>query len=336
MSEQENYLVVGSGNMACRHIQNLKKLFPLSKVGCVPSTEKKRTPQSVGADVIYLDLTEAIVDNPLFAVIANPAPFHLEKAQLLLENNIAVFIEKPLSDGLITYKAMGDVFRRHQHRIEMGYNLRYLPSALFLKKYLTEGLLGNPRSITIDVGQFLPHWRPKTDYRNNVSAQKSLGGGVLLELSHELDYLTWLFGDFDQVFCQTSTSGLLDLDVEDVADAIFMRRDGVVVNLHMDLLQHSSTRTCKIIGSLGTLTWNLIANSLVMTSPSGEATLLFENNQYDRNQMYLDELSRFAKVAKGEMTPAVSFEQGLKVLAMVDAMKDSSRTQKIVALKECL
>jgi small basic protein len=82
-------------------------------------------------------------------------------------------------------------------------------------------------------------------------AKRALGGGVLLELSHEFDYLTHLFGRFDRVFCVTGRSGLLEIDVEDRADILLTRADGLVAQLHMDFLQRKATRRCKVIGEHG-------------------------------------------------------------------------------------
>src|SRR5690606_29956228 len=105
--------------------------------------------------------------------------------------------EKPLSDSLESFARAGEVLLENSAKIEVAYNLRFMPSAIRLKELLTEQIVGRIHSVSIEVGQYLPDWRPATDYRKNVSACKKLGGGVLLELSHELDYLTWLFGEFD-------------------------------------------------------------------------------------------------------------------------------------------
>ena len=334
MSGPAHYLVVGSGSIARRHIANLKTLFPHSIIGCISSSGKSLMPSDVGADVIYSGLKEA-VQNPLkFAVVATPAPFHVQQAAELLKNGIHVLIEKPLADCLASFKKEDDLLFSNQDKIEIAYNLRYMSSAVYLKKLLVQGILGKIHSVLIDVGQYLPDWRPQTDYRKNVSGKKALGGGVLLELSHELDYLIWLFGHFDSVFCMTKTSGSLDIDVEDIADAIITRHDGLMVNVHMDFLQHRPSRTCKIVGDLGTLSWNLLTNQIKLCHKKDEEKIVFDEPDYDRNKMYLDELSRFAKVAEGALSPAIDMKQGLMVLRLIEAMKQSALTHQMVSIDD--
>ena len=152
-----------------------------------------------------------------------------------------------------------------------------------------------------------------------------MGGGALLELSHEFDYLSWIFGRFDKVFCITSNSGQLEIDVEDRADIMLSRADGVVAQLHMDFLQHKATRQCKVIGEHGTLLWDLNANSIVFETASGEEPL-FAEPAVDRNDMYVEQLRGFIEVAAGRAAPRITLHDGLAVLAMVEAMRLSSAT----------
>lgn len=334
MNGLDTYLVVGSGSIARRHIANLKTLFPEATVGCISASGKLLQPIDVGADVVYPDLRDALASKPRFAVIATPAPFHVQPAMTLLDSDIPLLIEKPLTDCLKRFKCVEHAFYAHEHRIEVAYNLRYLPSAISVKNYIDEQALGKIHSVLIDVGQYLPDWRPSTDYRHNVSASKTLGGGVLLELSHELDYLTWFFGDFDHVFCLTNNTGALDIDVEDVADALLTRGDGLHANIHLDFLQHKAFRTCKIVGDLGTITWDVLNNRVLICLRSGDNKVVFEDPTYDKNTMYLDEISRFARVAAGELMPSVTLQQGAKVLGLIEAMKHSATIKQMVSIRD--
>lgn len=333
MRHAQRVLVVGAGSIARRHIRNLKQLFPETMVGCVSASGKKMMDSEVDADIIYASMADVFNDEFDFAIVASPAPFHLKHASPLLIQDIPVLIEKPLSDCLATVKTFEVLLMAQQSRIDIGYNLRYLSSAIYLKTQLDQQLLGKIQHIRIEVGQYLPQWRPQSDYRQNVSAQQALGGGVLLELSHELDYLTWLFGPFDEVFCTTRNTGLLEIDVEDVADAIFTRADGVVANIHMDFLEHQATRCCKIVGALGTLFWDLITQRVWFTEHAGTSRLLFEATNQDRNEMYLEELRHFAKVAKGQTSPTVHISQGIYLLEMIEAMKKSAHQQQQITIK---
>jgi predicted dehydrogenase len=179
-------------------------------------------------------------------------------------------------------------------------------------------------TVLAEVGQYLPDWRPGTDYRKGVSARKDLGGGVLLELSHEFDYLRWFFGDFEVAYCHAGSTGVLDIDVEDRADVIMAGGNDIVANLHLDFLQRKPTRTCKVIGSDGTLVWDAIGNSVALYG-HGKSELLFEDKAGDRNQMYLDLLARFWRVSRGDAAPLIGLEHARQTLRLVDQAKSIAR-----------
>lgn len=333
MSNRQRYLVIGSGSIARRHIANLKRIFEACEVACVSASGRPLTEDETGATRVFDNLASAIDWKPTFGIVASPAPFHASNAAALLEHGIPVLIEKPLSDALEHFSGNAEVLSRHREWIEVGYNLRYLSSAVRFKELLDGGTVGRIHSVLIDMGQYLPDWRPGTDYRANVSARKELGGGVLLELSHEFDYLTWLFGKFDEAYCVISRSGMLEIDVEDKADIMFFRDDGMVAQLHMDFLQRKATRNCKVIGEHGNLVWDLIANSISLHT--GQATeCLFDESHVDRNDMYINQLRRFALVAAGKATPLVGLDDALYTLKLIEALRHSSAERQPVSLRE--
>ncbi len=328
----KRYLVVGSGSIARRHIANLRKIAPDCEVGCVSASGRMLSLDETGATIIFPKLQEAIAWNPLFAVIASPAPFHLANATEVLESNIPVLIEKPLTDSIESFVRVSGLLDRHKHQVGVGYNLRYLSSAKKMKELVDAHAVGRISSILVDMGQYLPDWRPGTDYRSNVSARRSLGGGVLLELSHEFDYVTWLFGRFDHVYCLASNSGQLAIDVEDRADVVLSRADGLVVHLHMDFLQRKATRVCKVIGEQGNLVWDLIANSITLENQNG-VQVLFADQGADRNEMYLEQLKHFSDVVNGQAIPNVGLDDAVYVVRLIDAMRASATGKRIVSME---
>ena len=332
--KSSRYLVIGSGSIARRHIKNLKVLFPDAEVACASASGRVLTVQECGADTVFMSLGEALATSrPDFAVVASPSPWHLPQVRQLVAAGVPCLIEKPLANDYSTAAAEFQALRPFADRLEIAYNLRYLPSAQKMKHLVEEGVLGQVHSVLIDVGQYLPDWRPQSDYRLNVSARRELGGGVLLELSHELDYLTWLFGRFDQAFCVLGQRGCLEINVEDSVDAVLTRDDGLVAAVHMDFLQRVVNRTCKVIGQNGTLLWNVATNSITWLAPGKPETVLFTDESYDRNAMYVSEVKRFSLVAEGRLQPLVSLEDGLYVLGLIDAMLTSARERRSVSIE---
>lgn len=331
MSQSGTYLVVGSGSIAKRHIGNLKKLFSPSRVACVSASGRVLDSADVGEGVLCLpSIAQALAERPTFAIVASPAPWHIEHSLQLLEAGVPVLIEKPVADNLQRLSGVHDRLSAYSPVIDVAYNLRYMSSAVAFKALIEEGRIGALRSASVDVGQYLPDWRPASDYRNNVSARRELGGGVLLELSHELDYLGWLFGRFESVYCSARNSGALEIDVEDTVDALLVRVDGLVANVHLDFLQRAPVRTCKVVGQAGTLIWDILNNRISLHSAQDERAVLFDDPLYDRNDMYLDQLRHFAKVASGAAQPAVGIADALATLHLIEAMKHSAAAGQVV------
>lgn len=333
MSTPRKALVVGSGSIARRHLANFRRLLPDAEVGCVSASGRPLADGETVATTQIQSMASAVAWAPDLAVVASPAPLHLDHACHLLDAGIPVLIEKPLSDSMDRVRDAAPLLTRHRDRIEVAYNLRFLSSACQMKALIDESRVGRILGLCIEVGQYLPDWRPQADYRRQVSANRALGGGVLLELSHELDYLTWMFGRFDRVFCIAANSGQLEIDVEDHAD-ILLSRDGLTAQVHMDFLQRRASRSCRVIGENGTLHWDLIANRITLNGPEGEE-ILFSDPAVDRNDMYVEQLRGFIEVAAGRAAPRITLDDGLAVLYMVEAMRESASTGRQVNLPYC-
>lgn len=332
MSIDHRYLVIGSGSIARRHIANLKLLFEGCEIGCLSASGRTLSLEEAGATVLLASLSEAIKWAPRFGIVASPSTLHVVQAAALLNHEIPVLIEKPLAHNLASFLEYSDTLSRHSSRIEIGYNLRYLSSAQYFKNLIQNQAIGQIYNIQIDVGQYLPNWRPETNYKKNVSAQRKLGGGVLLELSHEFDYLTWIFGKFDCAYCLTSNTKTLDIDVEDNVDIMLSRKNGLVAHLHMDFLQHKATRVCKVIGEQGNLIWDLVTNTISLSNDQN-TKLLFNEPNVDRNDMYLAELQRFSLTTTGKYEPSVSLGEALYTLKLIEVLRLSADEGRTVTLE---
>ncbi|MDN3684015.1 Gfo/Idh/MocA family oxidoreductase [Vibrio sinaloensis] len=187
---------------------------------------------------------------------------------------------------------LASVAKATQTPVAVGYCLRYLPSAVKVHQLLQTQAIGTLYNVYVEIGQYLPDWRPSKDYRDSVSANANLGGGALLELSHELDYSQWLLGPLAIQFAQLRSSQELALEVEDMADIIATTESGALVNIHLDFLQRKAHRRCRFVGSQGVIEWDLISNRVVQTSDGGEQ-VIYSDSEWDKNQMYLNMLSDF-------------------------------------------
>ena len=212
------------------------------------------------------------------------------------------------------------------------------PIMAALKARLDAGLVGTVRTAHIATGQYLPDWRPDSDYRSGVSAQASLGGGVLLELSHELDYARWFFGQPQTVTAEAGRLSDLEIDVEDSATVILGYPDKRVT-VSVDFLQRVAAMTLKVVGSLGTLEADLIAETATLHTPDG-STALEVPKLAQGNDMYLRQFDAFFALAfadyapiypESRSAPFASYADAAAVLGLVDAAKRSAAAgQRVV------
>ncbi|RPF75009.1 MAG: gfo/Idh/MocA family oxidoreductase [Rickettsiales bacterium TMED289] len=326
-----DYLVVGTGNIAKRHISNLKKLFQNATVGNISSTEKKI--KNSEADIVYESLLEAKNKVKNFVIIASPSSHHLIIALPFMKKNIPLLIEKPISNKFKVNKSIEKYLLKNESIIDVGYNFRFNDCLNKFKEIIDKKkLIGNFYSVIAEVGQFLPDWRENIDYKKSVTANRNLGGGVLLELSHELDYLSWIFGKFDNVYCKSSNSGLLEIDVEDNIDAILSTKNNQTINLHMDFLQRAMKRKCTVHGEKGTITLDLIKNNIIFNGPNNEVKTIYEKLDYDKNEMYLNMILYFDEVRKKIKKPMIGVKNAFNTVNLIEQMKKSSLEKKVVNL----
>lgn len=279
-------------------------------------------------------LEDALDPLPDAALITCPASEHISIAMSLAEKGIHIFIEKPLSHNLDNIDKLIAMVRRKRLVAIVGYTLRFSEALNVLKNALDEGAVGKIFGFRAEVGQFLPDWRPGVNYAESASAKKSLGGGVVLELSHELDYVRWLFGNVKAVQAVTGRLGDLGIDVEDTAEIILHCNHGKIIgSIHLDMLQRTPVRYCRVFGSEGTLVMNFLDNSvMIFSGGSTEGRYLSKPQVIDQNQMYIDEINHFFTCIKTGVKPLIGLYDGKKVMELVHAIKKSSAEHKVVVL----
>lgn len=331
MAIDSTSLIVGSGSIARRHLANLRALRPKGRI-VVLRRQTSVSGDLPEADRVVNTLEEALRERPAMAVVANPSPFHVTVAQELAEAGCHLLVEKPFSDRMDGLDALIDTCASRGLTIMVGYTLRFCPSLREMVRLATEGAVGRVLHISAEVGQYLPDWRPAADYRHGVTAQANLGGGALLELSHELDIALWLGGPVASVTASLGRTGDLDIDTEDCADVIINFCSGARGYVHMDLLQRVPTRRCRVVASEGTLEWDYFEDSLRIGRP-GEAWRQLETPPLaQRNDMYLNELAHFLACVQQGSCPIVSGSVGKEVLAVALAARESAATSRAVEL----
>jgi predicted dehydrogenase len=215
----------------------------------------------------------------------------------------------------------------------VGCNFRFHWGLVKVKEMLDGGRIGRAVFAHAEFGQYLPDWHPCEDYRRGYSAQKSLGGGIILDGVHELDYLHWLLGEFNEVYCRAGKVSQLEIDVEDTADFVLQMKSRAVATVHLDYIQRSYNRSLELVGEEGTILWSYQDNTVKLYTATEKNWQTFgKDAPYDANEMYVDEMKHFLRCIQGKEQPIVDGREGKRILETALAAKESSRTKKAVFL----
>ena len=330
-------LVVGLGSIGKLHLRLARECLPHADIRVLRREDGVVPPEQGNGGFSRMD--QAIAFRPQMAVIANPAPFHLSAAHSLADAGVHLMVEKPLSIAAEGVQRLIESCRSRELVLLTGYNLRFLPSLQRFRDLLKQNVIGKVLSVRCEIGQYLPSWRPGVDYRQGVSARHDLGGGALLELSHELDYLRWIFGEVDWVSACLSRQSRLEIDVEDTVHLMMgfapeADSHQLIGTLSMDLVRHDTTRLCTTIGELGSLRWDGLTGTVELFEAGAKNWRELFRYQHQREDSYRAQWENFLACVEGKSKPFVSGEDGFKVMQIIDAVRQASGTGGRIVIKD--
>ncbi len=295
-------LIVGLGSIATKHIKALRDID--EHVEILAWRQAKRSPAPEGVEEVQ-SLEGLQVD---FAIVSNPTSLHLQTITQLLPLDCPLFIEKPLSHDLEGVSDIIDAIDNQQLMTYMGCNLRFLPTLQFLKEQLPQA--GKINEVTVYCGSYLPDWRPHLDYKTSYSAIRELGGGVHLDLIHELDYCYWLFGMPSKVHSFASNVSHLNIEAHDGAYYHLVYKD-FLVNVSLNYFRRTPKRTVELVLENDTWLVDLLNGSV--TDQNG--TVIFQA-QFDIMQTYKDQMIHFLTCIQSGVSSMNTIDDGYKVLRM--------------------
>jgi predicted dehydrogenase len=313
------YLIAGFGSIGRRHFRNLLTLGERDIL--VYHTHQSTLPEDeLEGFPVENDLRAALAYKPEAVIISNPTALHLDVAIPAAQCGCHLLIEKPISHSLARLDELEEATQQNQCRVLMGYQFRFHPGLQQVKKLLNEGAIGKPVSARAHWGEYLPDWHPWEDYKHGYAARPELGGGVVLTLSHPLDYLHWLLGEVESLSAFTSRVGL-NLPVEDTAEIALRYTNGALGSIHLDYIQRPASHWLEIIGTLGSLRWDNADGLVRLTRVGAQDDAVSQQEFYppegfERNWMFLDELRHFCDVVSGEAEPVCTLQDGIQTLRL--------------------
>lgn len=310
----ERVVLIGFGSIGKRHLRNLISMFPGTQIGIV-SKHLTVAPENT---VLIDSIKHAIAWNPELGVISNAANLHTEVALPLLENEIPLFIEKPIDISTVAASRLQPFATRPG--IMLGYCLRFSSVFQKIRDTIEAGVIGIPQNIHAVCTSYLPDWRPGTDYRDSVSAKPDRGGGALLEISHEIDYVCGLLGDPVSVVCEEVGPRVLDIPVEEnVKLQIDFKQAAARIDL--SFATKSTARKCTVQGTEGVITANFLTQEVNCVADGKQLFQLQFSD--DPNEMYVRELQAMIDLVQQDVPNSANYSAGLTALKVVESSKQS-------------
>jgi predicted dehydrogenase len=311
--------IVGVGSIGCRHLKILRDLRPDIEITLVRSGIGKLYDEISLANRVVSSLEEAIALNIQAAIISSPASKHIEQALVLADAGIHLLVEKPISHDSKNLKELQNLVIEKKIVFLIGYIFRYEPAANKFSNLLKQEATGQILHARIESGSYLPDWRPNQNYLDTVSANKEMGGGALLELSHEIDYANWFF-NIDSVFsAYLYNSGTLGVDVEESADLVVVSKQNFPVSIHLDFCRSTSFRKCRVFGTDGDIEWDALNKKVTLYPKSGDS--IKYSFEYDRDDLYQKQLIHFFDCIENNTKPIIKIQDSIKVMEIIENAK---------------
>lgn len=299
-------LIIGFGSIGKRHYEVLSQISQVQSIDLV-------TKQNIENKICHKSLEVVPNINQYdYFVIASETNKHFEQLKFLEENvkNKLIFCEKPL------FQSKKDLEIKN-NQVFVGYVLRFHPLLEKLKEMLeAENII----VVNAKCGQYLPFWRPNTDYRNCYSAKKEEGGGVLLDLSHEIDYVQWLCGQLKEIKSYKVKISDLEIDSDDLTMFIGKTHRDIFVNVSIDYISKQIHRRILVETFEHTYELDFISAKLTKKNKIGlEEMYSFSN--LDRNymfeKMHLDIFKEQKKIC--------TFKEALEVMETISTIQEQNR-----------
>lgn len=287
-------LVIGYGSIGKRHAQ------VLSEMGCdvyVLSKRKIDFPQRVN------NIDDALKMGFEYIIIASDTCDHYTDLMKLVAEKFTgkVLVEKPL------FSKYSDI-KQPPFAVSVAYNLRFHPIIQKLKAEIARKKI---LSVHHYVGQYLPGWRKDRNHLDNYSAHKNKGGGVLRDLSHELDLAAWLFGKVKSFVAKGGRYGDVTVDSEDVYAIIFEQEQCPVVSMQMNYLDHVPRREM-IVNTIDVSYKADLVNNTLWINAESVSMQVDANLSY--RQMHTD-------ILENGGANTCSFEEGLSIVSLIEEIE---------------
>ncbi len=317
------FLVIGCGSIGKRHISNLLKLG-FTDV-CVFDSNKSLL-EKTRKDLKVCIQTSLSFKEIQCTLICTPPNSHISLAKKALRAGSHVFIEKPLSNSLKDISEIEKLAKKYALQIFVGYVFRMDKGLHRIKKMLDKDFIGKIVSFDAYEGWYLPNWRPWQDHTKSYTGSKK-SGGIILDGSHEINYLQWLGGDIKEVFSYYRSVPHLDVKSEGLAEILLKFKSNAIGRIHLDFINPEYNRHCEIIGEKGSIKWDFAKKTIEVRKYKSKriSKIKYEKNT---NCMYLEEIKYVTGCINGQDNHLLKLSDAINTLKASLAAKESGRKNR--------
>lgn len=324
------FVVVGAGSIGKRHIRNLISLgIAVDDVLAVdPREDRLSEVNQYGVRQTYSNLSDALGSGAKIdaAIICSPTSLHITQGIELAKRGIHICVEKPLAHNLDGLNEFKDIVNSNDVCVLMAYIFRFSPLTNKIREILASGAIGKPLFVRGEFSEFLPDWHPYEDYRSFYMAEKSLGGGSILDQSHIFDLVHFLFGGFKRVFALNGNLSNLEVKSDDFSQLEVVMENGLLASLHTDMFGRDHKKELEIKGEYGNIYWSSTENLVIHYDATSRSKTVYNKFPVDFNLNYITELKHFIACCEGAESPLATLDDGVETMKLILAAEKSVQT----------
>ena len=251
-----NGLIIGLGSIGKKHLAALQQVSP----GVTMHALRSSADAAIVDNVTNISSYDQLTIRPDFVIVSNPTSLHRPAIMDAMRFQSPLFIEKPAVADPAEAEEILSLVRQQRILTYVACNLRFHPVIKFIR-HIVQDKKPRINEVNIYCGSYLPDWRPAQDYTASYSASDSMGGGVQLDLIHEIDYAYWLFGAPEKVMSIKRKVSSLKITSNDFA-AYHLSYPGFTVNIVLNYYRKDAKRSIELVHEEGTIHANLLAGNV--------------------------------------------------------------------------
>jgi predicted dehydrogenase len=329
--DAKHILIFGAGSVGKRHARNLAALG--CRISCMDVREDRGRELAQEVDAAhFMDESAALAAASYDGVVVGSPPHvHVRQSIAALEAGLPVLLEKPIAPDLEGARRLAAAVNGTSAPLLMGYTWRWWPPLRKVRALLSEGVIGPIRHVQFHMSAHLADWHPWERYQDFFMARREMGGGALLDESHWIDLMLWLFGMPARVSGRIEKVSDLEIDSDDNVDLLFAYEGGPRVSMHLDLYGRPHEKFIRFVGSKGTLYWSADPNEIRIGRGWQQD---WETMPYDceRNDMFVAVAKEFLDVVAGEPSATCTIDDGVRVLEIVETARRASSEGRVITL----